>query len=72
MADEYRLIGAVKRFYSFSKICFRSNDRVCFNSYPSALQVRGTCSLDSCKGYHLAIVSLCHDAQADSNFVKTG
>ena len=28
-----------------------------------------TDSLDPCQGYHLAIVSLCHDAQTDSSSV---
>ena len=65
------LIRAVKRLYSFLK-CFRSNDRVCFNSCLSTLPVRGTGSLDPCHGYHLAIVSLCYDAQTDSGSVKTG
>ena len=61
--DESRLIRAVKLLHSFSETCFPSND--------FTLLARGTGSLDPCKEYHLAIVSLCHDAQKGSGSVKT-
>ena len=57
-----RLNRAVQLPYSLSKTCFRSNDRVCFNSCPSALPARGTGSLVSCQGdttwplYHYAMM----------------
>ena len=57
------LIRAVKLIHSFFETCFPSNDFI--------LLARGTGSLGPCKEYHLAIISLCHDAQTDSGSVKT-